>query len=91
MGLTILKSRSSDDYREYKKAVKMAKQAIETICELTEDMEEEFGERDYGERGYGERSQSRVYDMRRSNPYRERDDWDSMDERRSRDSRGRYM
>ena len=30
--------------------VKMAKKAIETLCELTEDMEEEYGERSYSKR-----------------------------------------
>ena len=45
MGLIRIMERGGDDYREYKKAVKAAKKAIETICELTEDMEEEYGER----------------------------------------------
>ena len=40
--------RGGSDYHEYKKAVKMAKKAIETICDLTEDMESEYG---YSERG----------------------------------------
>ena len=39
--------RGGDDYREYKRAVKMAKEAIDTICDLTADMESEYG---YGER-----------------------------------------
>lgn len=82
MGLSIIMKRGGDDYREYKKAVKMAKEAIETICELTDDMEEQYGERGgYGERGYGERGSS----------YRRREDWSDYDERRGRDSRGRYM
>ena len=63
--------RGGEDYREYKKAVKMAKQAIETICELTDEMEDQYGER------YGHR-------------YGRREDWDGMDERRGRDSMGRY-
>lgn len=45
MGLIRVMERGGDDYREYKKAVKMAKEAIETICELTDDMEEKFSER----------------------------------------------
>lgn len=66
--------RGGDDYRDYKKALMTAKKSIETLCELTEDMEDEYG---YKER-YGER-------------YRDRsEDW-GMSERRSRDSRGRYM
>lgn len=80
MGLIHIMERGGDDYREYKKAVKMAKQAIDTICDLTEDMEEQYGERGYGERG----------SARMRGHYR-RDDWDEMDERRGRDSRGRYM
>ena len=40
-----LMEKGGEDYREYKKAVKMAKKAIETICELTDDMEEQYGER----------------------------------------------
>lgn len=86
MGLAIIRARGSDDYREYKKAVKMAKEAIETICELTEDMEEEYGERGYGERdGYDERRGGA-----RMRGYYRHDDWDGMDERRGRDSMGRY-
>lgn len=76
MGLVTIMKRGGDDYREYKKAVKMAKDAIETICELTAEMEEEYG--------YGER-----YDHRGG--YGHREGWDeSMDIRRGRDSMGRY-
>ena len=39
--------RGGDDLHEYKKALKMAKEAIETICEISEDMEKEYG---YSER-----------------------------------------
>ena len=48
MGLIRIMERGGSDYHEYKKAIKMAKKAIETICDLTEDMEEEYG---YSERG----------------------------------------
>jgi len=48
MGIVHIFERGGDDYREYKKALKTAKKSIETLCELTEDMEEEYG---YGERG----------------------------------------
>lgn len=47
MGLSVIMKRGGDDYREYKKALKMAKKSIEILCELTEDMEDEYG---YGER-----------------------------------------
>lgn len=80
-----------DELREYKKALKMAKESIDTICELSDEMEDEYSERgDYGERysnrgDYGER---RGYSSR---SYSRRDhDWDDMEERRYRDSMGRY-
>lgn len=47
MGYLRIMERGGEDYREYKKALKMAKKSIETLCELTEDMESEYG---YGER-----------------------------------------
>lgn len=72
MGLIHIMERGGDDLREYKKAVKMAKEAIDTICELTEEMEDQYGERSYGERG-----------VSRMRSYR-REDWDDMDERRRR-------
>lgn len=74
MGLLHIMKRGGDEYREYKKAVKMAKEAIETICELTEDMETEFSER-----GYEERRGSYM----RGGSYRN-GDWDDMEERRGR-------
>lgn len=69
-----------DDLREYKKALKMAKEGIDTICELSDDMEDEYSERG----DYGDRYHPRHY-------YRRDHDWDDMEERRYRDSRGRYM
>ena len=74
MGLIHIMERGGDDYRDYKKAVKMAKEAIDAICELTDEMEEEYGGKRYGERA--------GYRMR---------DWDGIDERRGRDSKGRYV
>lgn len=80
MGIIHIMERGGDSLREYKKAVKMAKEAIDTICELTEEMEEQFSDRDFEERrGMSARGYSR------------RDGYDGFDERRSRDSRGRYM
>lgn len=69
MGLIHIMERGGDDYREYKKAVKKAKEAIETICELTEDMEEQYGERGGASMRGG---------------YSRKDDWDDMSERYSR-------
>ena len=74
MGLIHIMERGGDDYREYKKAVKMAKEAIDTICELTEEMEHEFGERK------GSYMRGSHHDG----------EWDGMYERRGRDSMGRY-
>ena len=48
MGIVHIMKRGGDDLHEYKKALKMAKKSIETLCELTEEMEDEYG---YGERG----------------------------------------
>lgn len=48
MGLIRLMERGGDDLHEYKKALKMAKKSIDILCELTEEMEDEYG---YGERG----------------------------------------
>lgn len=49
----VIRYRSDDDYRDYKKALEKAKEhtakahrAIEKLCELTEEMEDEYGERD---------------------------------------------
>lgn len=67
MGLIHIMERGGSDYHEYKKAVKKAKEAIETICELTDEMEDQYG---YGERGTSMRSNYR------------KDDWDEMEERR---------
>ena len=43
MGIVHIMERGGDDYREYKKALKMAKKSIETLCELTDEMEDEYG------------------------------------------------
>ena len=73
-----------DELREYKKALKMAKEGIDTICELSDEMEDEYSERG----DYGERYSGRGYSSRGGNYSRR--DWDDMDERRYRDSMGRY-
>lgn len=48
MGLIRVMERGGDDYREYKRALKMAKKSIDTLCELTEDMEDEYGVEERG-------------------------------------------
>lgn len=76
MGLIHIMERSSDgDVRRFEEGLKMAKEGIMEVCDVYEDMKAQFGER-YGER-YGSR-------------YGHREDWDDMDMRRGRDSRGRY-
>ena len=79
MGLIHIKERGGDQEYRFKKALKMAKAAIEEICELSDEMEDEFGsieERSSYRDGFSSRSGYR---------------WDEMSERRGRDSRGRYM
>ena len=70
----VIRYRGEDDLRDYKEALKKAKEytakahrAIEEICELTEDMEDEYGD------GYSERYSRRSY---------RRDEWDEEPERR---------
>lgn len=75
------KEKSGDEAYRFKKALKMAKYAIEEICELSEDMEDEFGD------DLSERYSSRSYYRR---GYSMRDGAEGMDERRGRDSMGRY-
>ena len=48
MGIIHIMKRGGDDLYEYKKALKMAKKGIEMLCELSDEMESEYG---YGERG----------------------------------------
>lgn len=71
MRLVRIMERGGEDYHEYKKALKKVKEGIELICELTEDMEDQFSSRGgyrsrYGNRGYS----------------RKEEDWDEMQERR---------
>ena len=50
MGIVHIMKRGGDDLHEYKKALKMAKKGIELLCELSEEMEDEYGERRYSRR-----------------------------------------
>ena len=81
----------SPDTRDFKEAAMTAKESIDKMCELADEMRERYSERggSYGER-YGERGDygERGYSMRSGYSNR---DWDGMDERRYRDSKGRYM
>ena len=85
MGYRILSLKehgSNSDMREFEEAMAMAKEGFDRVCELAEEMREQYGERAYRDR----------YGMRGSYG-RRHDDWDSEDygERRRRDSRCRYM
>lgn len=82
---------------EFEEAMAMAQEGFDRVCELAEEMKDQYGERrGYGYRGgYGNRGN---YGMRggygNRGGYGRRDDWDEMDdmmnERRMRDSRGRF-
>jgi len=74
------------DSMEFEEAAQMVEEGLECMRELAEEMKDQYGGRgSYGmRRGYGMRGD-----------YGRREDWDDMDgdwnERRRRDSRGRYM
>ena len=70
------KSHHTDrDAEEFYEAARMAKEGVSKMMELAHEMETQYGERYYG--------------MRSDYGERGRDGW--YEERRSRDSRGRYM
>jgi hypothetical protein len=46
MRLVKIMERGGSDLREYKRALKKAKDAIDLICDLTDDMEDKYSERD---------------------------------------------
>lgn len=91
---------SADEFEEAammaKEGLKMAKEGIEMICEISEEMSEEFGfrERRGGGGQGGNRERGGSSGNRERGGYGNREEWDDMDEygeRRRRDSRGRYM
>lgn len=43
MGIVHIMERGGEDYRDYKRALKMAKKSIDILCDLTEEMEDEYG------------------------------------------------
>ena len=67
--------RKSSDTKEFYEAMDMAKEGLERVCELAEEMADQYGERRSRGR-YGERDE---WDM------------GEYGERRRRDSRGRYI
>lgn len=87
MGIIHIMERGGSEERRFKQALKQAKNAIEEICELSDEMEEQYG--------YSERSGGSSYRMGQRG-YSQRDEMDEdmdrrMMERRRRDSMGRYM
>lgn len=54
MKLVKIMERGGSDLREYKKALKKAKDAIDFICDLTDDMEDKYSERDDDDWDYEE-------------------------------------
>lgn len=84
MGWIIDLSERGGDVKRFDEALKMAKSGIKEACEIWEDMKSEFSERgSYGDRYSHHDGHSRM------SGYSGRD-WDDMDERRYRDSMGRY-
>lgn len=83
--MIVLRERNEGDVERFEDALKDAKMGIKEACEIFEDMKEQFGER----RGYSERYSSRG-DYSPRGYYRRDHDWDDMEERRYRDSMGRY-
>lgn len=62
MGLIRLMERGGDDLYEYKKALKMAKKAVEKLCKLSDEMEEKYS---YDERDDEEWNEPHDYRRRR--------------------------
>ena len=89
MGYQIYSLRGGAESSEFKRAAKMAKEALDTMCELAEEMEDRYSERGgYGRRDYYERGD---YGGRGGYGRRDHEDYEDWSERRMRDSRGRYM
>lgn len=72
MGLIHIMERGGDDEYRFKKALKSAKYAIDEICELSDKMEDEYGERMYGRMG------RRGGYSRREEEMDERHEWNRM-------------
>ena len=88
MGMIHIFERSGDDAKRFDEAMKRAKSGLMEACEIWEDMKSSFSERggSYGER-WAPSEDGMQY--RHSGMYPR--EYDGVYERRSRDSRGRYM
>lgn len=83
--MIVLRERNEGDVERFELALKKAEKGAKEAREIFEEMKDQFGERGaYSER-YGD-SERRGY----WNYSRRDGDWDEMDERRYRDSMGRY-
>lgn len=94
MGLLHIMTRGGDDAKRFDESMKRAKSGLMEACEIWEEMKASFSEREgYDERGtYGERytpSES-GFDYRMGGSMSDRD-WRELQERRRRDSMGRFM
>jgi len=87
MALIHIFERSGDDAKRFDEAMKMAKAGLKEACEIWEDMKSQFSERS----SYGERWTPSEDGMQYRHGGMYPREWDGMDYRRSRDSRGRYM
>ena len=76
--MIVLRERNEGDVARFENALKDVKMGIKEAWEIFEEMKSQFGERG----GYSERYGGRDGYSRR--------DWEDMEERRSRDGRGRY-
>lgn len=76
----IMEAIDNDDLQSAKEGMEMAWEGVKTMCEISNEMKQQYGERRYNNRG--------------GMNYRH-DDWNERDddwmERRMRDSRGRFM
>ncbi len=89
MGFIHIFERKGEEYVEYmealkkaKKATEMAGEAMDILCDLTEEMEDQYGDENYGERRGGSMRGSMRGGYNRAG-------WDEMDGAYSR--RGRRM
>lgn len=84
MGIIHIMERGGEEERRFKHALMQAKDAIEEICELSEQMEDQYADERMSGRGYSRGGYSRE-------GYGRDEGGMGMEERRMRNSRGRYM
>ena len=78
--MLVIRSREGHEAERFKNAIKKMSESLDTICELADAMEDEYGER-YSSRGYySSRGDYSPRDMYSRYSYRD----DEMEERRRR-------